>query len=469
MATSSSTVLAPPSLQPIPEDEPFICFTPNADVDADLNAGADADIVLSSNKSNMPWTSSRISPSHLPLPSWMCSSAPCDVRPSSRSFRCCRAVQRSCWRLMAILYVCVWVSHNHCVLGSIEVFAQSLPFRLAHILISQPPSSGLLSLFALTWNLLRTFVADSRDAAIFPNQLPSLYSSWMTHGVIPIPCHSHNDYWRRVPLYSALRAGCISVEADIWLEADELRVGHTARTLLLGHSLRSLYLNPLREILRHHNPASVNRSRSFQPGDKDVVGVFSSDPAQTLVLLIDFKSEGDSIWPRLVQQLQPLREGGFLSYFNGSTVISRPITVVASGNAPLHRILENTTYRDIFYDAPLGDLTHTVETAAGESLEVKDPIYNVQNSYYASVDFRTAIGSLPLGRLSQDQLVRLRSQVQDAHKQGLKVRYWGTPNWPAGLRKYVWRALVRDGVDIINVDDLHGATRLDWKSRTRWS
>ena len=31
------------------------------------------------------------------------------------------------------------------------------------------------------------------------------------------PFHSHNDYWRDLPFYSALRAGAVSVEADVWL------------------------------------------------------------------------------------------------------------------------------------------------------------------------------------------------------------------------------------------------------------
>ena len=34
------------------------------------------------------------------------------------------------------------------------------------------------------------------------------YPTDFLRDIIPIPCHSHNDYWRRVPLFSALRAGC---------------------------------------------------------------------------------------------------------------------------------------------------------------------------------------------------------------------------------------------------------------------
>ena len=219
-------------------------------------------------------------------------------------------------------------------------------------------------------------------------------------------------------------------------------------------------------MLRHHNPAPVNASRSLHNGRKDVVGVFSNDPAQTLVLLIDFKADGDLIWPHLVEQLQPLRQGGFLSYFNGSITIPRPVTVVASGDAPIHLIMHNQTYRDIFYDAPLDQLIQTPMALEDGESRTESPIYNTQNSYYASVSFKKAIGSLALGGLSQSQLTRLRRQVAVAHQQGLKVRYWGTPSWPAELRDYIWRVLVREQADVINVDDLHAATRQGWKLHT---
>ena len=45
--------------------------------------------------------------------------------------------------------------------------------------------------------------------------------------IVPKKCHSHNDYWRSVPLFSALAAGCTSVEADVWLAEDgALLVSH---------------------------------------------------------------------------------------------------------------------------------------------------------------------------------------------------------------------------------------------------
>ncbi|KAJ6020786.1 hypothetical protein N7540_006290 [Penicillium herquei] len=381
---------------------------------------------------------SRISDSSLPL--WRDSSAGSDTRRSrSRTrIRVCRLLRRPFWVLFVIF--------------------------------------GFAAFITLSLDIVLSFFAEARDLHIFPGHPPSSFSSWTTHGVNPVPCHSHNDYWRRIPLYAALVAGCTSVEADIWPDEEELRVGHSQRTILDGQSLRSLYLDPLLKMLEQHNPLPVNASDMGDESGKiaynEIVGVFANDPTQTLVLLIDFKSEPEKSWSLLMSQLEPLRERGFLSYFERRHFFNRPITVVATGDAPFHLLVENSTRRDIFYDAPLDKLSHSPD-AYGElsdNPQVQEQedgfVFNAENSYYASVDFHKTIGPLALGFFSDDQLVRLRSQIHTAHSRGLKVRYWGTPKWPVGLRNYVWRVLVSEDVDVLNVDDLYGATRQDW--RLKW-
>lgn len=75
----------------------------------------------------------------------------------------------------------------------------------------------------------------------------SKYPTDATRDVKPIPCHSHNDYWRRVPLFDAIHCGCISVEVDVWhFDGDEeLYVGHDTASLTSNRTLTSLYINPL--------------------------------------------------------------------------------------------------------------------------------------------------------------------------------------------------------------------------------
>jgi hypothetical protein len=308
----------------------------------------------------------------------------------------------------------------------------------------------------------------------------------------PVACHSHNDYWRKEPLFSALRAGCTGVEADVWLFDQDLFVGHSTQSLSPARTLRSLYINPLLEILNSQNSLS-----SFHPSsDLPPNGVFDTKPSQTLILLIDFKMDGDAIWPYVSEQLQPLREKKYLTYFNGSSVIEGPITVVATGNAPFSAVVANPHYRDIFFDAPLDLMdkladpsvpggvpvpNNTPTDAVGATIPTKrsdddqnqgqgqsgsaptnPAIYSPANSYYASVDFRRSIGFPWRGHLSSQQVEKLRKQIAGAHARGLKVRYWNVPSWPRGLRNYLWRVLVREGVDYLNVDDLHSATKGNW-------
>jgi hypothetical protein len=317
-------------------------------------------------------------------------------------------------------------------------------------------------------------------AAIFPNQAAYFVDHWGDPGkpskgllhwptdfsrdIQPVPCHSHNDYWRKVPLYSALQAGCIGVEADVWLIENELYIGHSKSSLAPNRTLKSLYISPLLDVLARQNPKT-----EFHPGrDSPPNGVFDTDSEQTLVLLIDFKTDARSLWPYVYAQLDPLREAGYLTHFDGTSVKQRPITVVATGNAPFDLLTSNSTYRDIFYDAPLDRMSShptTFPQKSGQGTSGNAPTepssYNITNSYYASTSLKDSIGSV-WSKPSTTQLDHIRSQIKGAHERGLKARYWETPAWPRGLRNHVWNVLVEEGVDFLNVDDLKAATEGTW-------
>lgn len=378
------------------------------------------------------------------------------------------------------------------------------------LLVRLMQDSGIIQFLTITFGAIAAFFPDDLDWILEhwgdPGQPSEGLSHWptdITGDVRPVACHSHNDYWRRVPLYEAIHAGCISVEADVWLFDEELYVGHDTYALTPNRTLNSLYINPLLDILDKQNPVT-----HFHPVHSDPPhGVFDEEPSQTLVLLIDFKTSGPDLWPYVSAQLSPLRERGYLTYFNGTDVIEGPITVVGTGNTPFDLLVANTTYRDIFFDAPLDQLANTShpfewhppqfdgesdEDAYIDSQDDLDPAlppsihrapprvppfpvrrstandYNHLNSYYASVSFRKSIGHVWRYRLSTKQLDLIRAQIRGAHDRGLKARYWALPSWPRGLRNHVWHVLVREGVDVLNVDDLNGATRRDWRRRKGW-
>lgn len=299
------------------------------------------------------------------------------------------------------------------------------------------------------------------------------YPSDFTRDVLPIPCHSHNDYWRRIPLFEAIHYGCTGVEADVWLFDEELYVGHDTASLTRNRTFRSLYVNPLVEILDRQNPQTEFNNSTRH-------GVFDEDPSQTLVLLVDFKNNGRDIYPYVMDQISALREKNYLTYFDGTKIIQGPITIVGTGNTPFDMVTADKTHREIFFDAPLSQMWQKPSNKPPTDLSSQGAVpsvgqglagvksndeFDYTNSYYASVNFRATIGILWRGELSRGQIEKIRGQIAGAHARGLKARYWNAPSWPIGIRNHVWHVLVREGADMLNVDDLRSASKRDWRNR----
>ncbi|KAG9568605.1 hypothetical protein KCU71_g2840, partial [Aureobasidium melanogenum] len=283
----------------------------------------------------------------------------------------------------------------------------------------------------------RRLPGDRFDELFDPRIIKSGSSIWdserqsLIRRAYPVAVHSHNDYWRRIPLFEALGSGCISIEADVHLRHSDLLVGHKSSHLRTEANLRAMYLNPLERILKARNT-------NMTTGDWH--GMFELASHQTVVLLVDLKTEGRETLAVLSMQLQPLRDLGYLTHWNGTTRVLRPLTVVATGNAPF---LNNNTYRDIFWDAKLNCLVSEHDT-------LDYYFYNLSNSYYASMQWSNA--------LSQDVKTKvygnIAMQIEHAKARGLIARYWDTPVQPPNMRDMVWRTLMENGVGILNMDDM---------------
>ena len=284
-------------------------------------------------------------------------------------------------------------------------------------------------------------------------------------------------------MFDAIEWGCVSVEADVWHFDGELYVGHTLAALSEHRTLQSLYIHPLAHLLGRLG--SVEGSKACLGH-----GVFDQAPEQTLVLLVDLKTEGRDTFQALQQHLQPLREMGCLSYWDGQKFNSREVTVVGTGNTPLDAITKNASYHDIFFDAPLPALwepprkpIHNSDPIHGEdgeldygtamawsngdagldkSHDIPLDSFNTSSSYYASTSFMSSVGFVWRGHISPRQMRVIRGQIRGAKRRGLKVRYWDTPSWPTSLRNHIWHVLVKEGADVLNVDDLAAAALEDW-------
>lgn len=266
----------------------------------------------------------------------------------------------------------------------------------------------------------------------------TVYPSNFTAGIRPLPLHSHNDYWRAVPFFTALGNGAISTEADVWHFEDTLYVGHSKGSLTAERTFRALYINPILGILSARNPNGTKDGWN---------GVFYEAPAQTLNLYIDLKTPGTPTLPVVVAALEPLRERGYLTHLEGGKVMQGAVTVHLTGDTQFVDVLAmQEEGRDVFFDAPL--------------TELESGRYNTTNSLMATAPFGSAVGKViwaGAGRMTEDMVATVNGHIAAAHERGIGVRYWDTPGWPKGVREGVWRTLVDLGVDLLNVDDLRRA------------
>ena len=97
--------------------------------------------------------------------------------------------------------------------------------------------------------------------------------------------HAHNDYRHERPLLDALSHGFMSVEADVFVVGEELRIAHDRDEIRAGRTLRKLYLDPLRERVKR------NGGRVYKGGKLG------------FTLLIDFKSKGEPTYAVLRRTL----------------------------------------------------------------------------------------------------------------------------------------------------------------------
>ena len=149
----------------------------------------------------------------------------------------------------------------------------------------------------------------------------------------------------------------------------------------------------------------------------------------------------------MISELQPLRDRGYLTTYENGVLTTGPVTVVGTGNTPLIGI-KSLTRRDVFYDAPLTELTSTSDT-----------MWNVSLSPVASTDYVSVVGWDGISPITQEQQSTIQTLVQNANKLGIRARFWGTPGWPIEARSNIWRMLLASGQIWLNADDLEAASQ----------
>jgi len=215
--------------------------------------------------------------------------------------------------------------------------------------------------------------------------------------------HSHNDYAGLQPFTNAYSHGFGSIEADVFLVRDTLWVGHVPGDVEQRRSLEDLYLRPLADHVQ------ANKGHAYP------------DHKQKLQLMIDIKTEAIPTLEALIREIGRHPE----------LTRSTGLTWTISGNRPPDSTYDR--YPDLIrFD---GDITRPYADAPLRRIPM------MSADFIRLVDWH---GKAPLDPSNQE---KLHSLIEQAHRQGKKVRFWNAPDDPPS-----WAILLSLGVDYINTD-----------------
>lgn len=299
--------------------------------------------------------------------------------------------------------------------------------------------------------------------------------SRLTRDVTPLPLHSHNDYWRDVPLLKGLAYGAISTEADVWLfphkdtkyneDVDNLddyvlAVGHDEDYIdPIARTMDKLYSDPLFKLLE-----SVNCHMTDKTHRKN--GVFFTANHLPLYVYIDFKSDDNVLTYKLLMEryLKGLIDKGYMTYYDleKKTLVEGPLKIIMTGNYPTDPAIldngnENGYYKDnkryLFIDSHLLQLSEDSQEIAVTATASLSQLLATVNSSNLKVILR--------GHLNDVELKAIKGYIDKAHKLDLRTRIWGIPSWPRKMMHTLWEQQINDlHTDLLNVDDLKGASEM---------
>ena len=220
--------------------------------------------------------------------------------------------------------------------------------------------------------------------------------------------HAHNDYLHEKPFLEAYSLNYGMIEADIFIQNDELMVAHEKRSIKVQNTLTALYINPLIEQIKE------NKGRPYGDGKR-------------LRLLIDIKEDGTQVLRLLEKQLKPNRHFFDLKHNPDA------VQMIISGDMPKSEDFKN--YDTIFYfdGRPKTDYsTKNFKRIALISASILDYVkWNKAGIY------------------SEKETLKLQNFVDSVHHTGKMVRFWATPSNITSFK-----TLTDLGVDFIGSDSL---------------
>ena len=228
-----------------------------------------------------------------------------------------------------------------------------------------------------------------------------------------ILAHAHNDYRHERPLLNALDQGFGSVEADIFLVEGEILIGHDRSDLTPERTLKSLYLEPLRQ-------RALAYGGRIHPDRKN------------FYLWIDQKTESESTYKVLHELLAEYAD--IVTSVEDDVVTQKAVIVILSGNRPFELVAAQTGPRYLGLDGRLSDLDSDLPAHLLPMI---------------SDNWRSHFTWQGEGECPPEQREKFRNIIAQAHASRRGVRFWATPE-----SESLWRELRDAEVDLINTDQL---------------
>ena len=213
--------------------------------------------------------------------------------------------------------------------------------------------------------------------------------------------HSHNDYQQAEPLLNALRNKVYSLEADVYLVNDTLKVAHDKNEISSAPSLASLYIQPIIQLFQTHQ-GYISNDRNYAP-----------------VLMIDIKANGEDVLTALSKLLKP-----YSTVFD-RTVNPKAVQIVISGDRGDRSKWVNWP-SFIFFDGRINE--------EYDEAQLKRIAF-ISDSYFNYARHNDSTDAM------------ISQLVERAHGLEKLLRLWAIPDNPIS-----WAHLGELGVDIINTD-----------------
>lgn len=223
----------------------------------------------------------------------------------------------------------------------------------------------------------------------------------------PVLIHSHNDYWRPAPFWTAYSHKLYSYEADVFYVDNEIYVSHDREDIVKENTLERLYVEPI---------VSVYKQNGGKPWKGAETGI---------QLLVDIKDEAEPTLAALVEAF-----GKYPEVFDPS-VNPYAVRIAISGSRPApENFKDYPTF--IGFDGFL-DVNYTPDQLERIVL-ISEPLYK-----YARWNGK--------GTMLPDQEAKVREAVAKAHSLGKPIRFWATPECESTY--YTFYNL---GIDFVNTD-----------------